>query len=337
MSASERQTLLERFWRRRWTILKLVVGLGLFALVAFQVDWGDFRSLVVSAQPGWLTAAVLLVVVDRVFMALKWRYLLGAMRVDISVLSAVQHYLVGGLVGFAVQWQLGGDIARAARASRGTGERGVVVGSIVLEKIVGLVALSSLAVVAFHLLNGRLGIVTPGLTGLVTAVAAPALLASPLVLMSETMTENLAALGRKIPVRRVVELTDRIPDVRRAFDEVETPLAVFSGLTLVEQLVPPVSLVLLTHAYGEGVSFVLALSVMPIVSLLSRLPLSIESIGIKEGLYVFFLGLVGLSATRAFALAITTRVIDILVVGGGTLLVGALRTADEGDSATPGS
>lgn len=333
MIPRERRGILRRVWDRRWTALKLVVGLGLFALVAAQVDWSQFWGLVTSAHPAWLAGAVVLVAGDRVFMALKWRYLLGAMRLDISLLSAVQHYLVGGLVGIAVQWQLGGDIARATRASRHTGERRIVVGSILLEKLVGVAALSALAVIAFFLLNFRLDLVSPVPLGLATAVVAPAILASPSLLVSERMTERLAAIGRKAPISRVADLSERIPELREAFDDLETSLAVFTGLTFAEQFVPVLSLFLLTHAFGQGVSLLVALSVMPVVSLLSRLPLSIESIGIKEGLYVFFLGLVGLSATHAFTLAITSRVIDMLVVGGGTLLVGSLERHEQADAA----
>jgi uncharacterized membrane protein YbhN (UPF0104 family) len=56
---------------------------------------------------------------------------------------------------------------------------------------------------------------------------------------------------------------------------------------------------------------------------ISALPLSLNALGIKEGAYVFFLGLAGVAAPHALALALLARMVTVAVsLLGGVLYLG---------------
>jgi hypothetical protein len=108
--------------------------------------------------------------------------------------------------------------------------------------------------------------------------------------------------------------------VLRQFRAERPAMLVFFAFTLAEQGVPVVVTILLVHALGLPLAAGAILSVIPISVFVSRLPISVEALGVREGIFVFLFGLYGVSAAGAFALALMSRVMDLLAIGTGALV-----------------
>jgi uncharacterized membrane protein YbhN (UPF0104 family) len=321
---------------RLFTFLKVALAVGLLALVMWRVDWGVFFDTIAGADPVWVGAMVMVDVGDRFFMSAKWRYLLRHMGVRVRLLSALVHNLRGGLMERVVQWSVGGDIARTAGLSHETGQTEPVVMSVIIEKVVGLSALGTLAAGSFYLLNLEHGIVPWYWALPACIVGAGGLFVLPFVMMRERVATLITRLSRAIPSETMQDWFSQLPDLRRHWRVPTRPLLVFYGLTAVEQLVSTVNLLLLGTAFGLGVTVVEAISVMPIATFFSRLPITTQALGVREGLYVLMLGFIGVGAAEAFALALTVRVSHTVVFGVGTLVTVPLqRTQDVEASPKP--
>jgi uncharacterized membrane protein YbhN (UPF0104 family) len=72
------------------------------------------------------------------------------------------------------------------------------------------------------------------------------------------------------------------------------------------------------------VSFVWLMMAVSLIAVVTSLPLSLNAIGIQEGAYVFFLGLAGIAAPQALALALVSRGVRLAVslMGGVIYLLG---------------
>lgn len=296
--------------------IRVVVALVLLAFVATQVEWGNMLGVAARAEPAWLAVAFLVSTLDRVFMAAKWRYLLGGLGVESSLREAVVYYYMGGLVGAALQWHLSGDIARAVGFGRRTNRHSLVTTSVVLEKVAGLQALTVLAAGSALLLNAQIGFVQ-------WSIAWPFAVAAILVVGIGPFVVRFTAVKEVVVTR--LEEWNRLERLKRAIrtlpedleQEVKGVYGWFLGLTLLEQLVPTLLLLIYTHAFDVDLGLLAILSVLPIITFLARLPISVESLGVMEGLFVFFLGLVGVGSATAFLLALVSRLMDLIVMGSG--------------------
>lgn len=298
--------------------VRIGIAVGLLGIVAIHVDWLEFVDVATRADPAWLVLAFAVSTGDRVLMATKWRYLLTGIGVNTSFREAVVYYYMGGLVGTALQWHLSGDIARAVSLGRRTERHSAVTASVILEKIAGLQALTLLAGGSTLLLNARLRFIgwIP-LTLLVVGVVVIVAVAPFFVRAAgarETLLDGLEGWSK---LDRFADALRSIPDdVEETFKKV---YAAFLFATLLEQLVPTVLLFLYTQAFAVELTLLEIVSVLPLVTLLARLPISVESLGVMEGLFVYFLGLVGVGTATAVVLALVSRLMDmiVMVVGAG--------------------
>jgi uncharacterized membrane protein YbhN (UPF0104 family) len=95
------------------------------------------------------------------------------------------------------------------------------------------------------------------------------------------------------------------------------------GLSFVFHLFQLSLQVLLAHALSLSVPFWYLMLFIPLVHLLSALPLSFGGAGVREGGYVVFLALIGIGKNEAvaFGLLWTALVFGAGLVGGLVLLV----------------
>lgn len=312
---------------KRSLVLRFGVGTLILGVIAFQIDWAELVSVFRNLQPLWLIPVVLLYTADRLIMAGKWKYLLHSFNVDIKFIEAVTHYYTGGIVGLATQWQSIGDIARIAEAGRSTGKYGAVSTSVVLEKLAGLNALSLLAVVSGLLLNQKLQIVGANAAMLLATVLLVVLVIAPFVTVQLLPAEWVGQLLQKAPISRISSIGARISE----FDGKEALQGVyprFFGLTLAEQFMPIVGLALIGQSLALSMSLSTIFAFLPVAMLIARIPISVEAIGVREGLYVFLLSAFGYNASTAFALAVATRIVDVAVVGIGVIVINVVWSGE---------
>jgi uncharacterized membrane protein YbhN (UPF0104 family) len=102
----------------------------------------------------------------------------------------------------------------------------------------------------------------------------------------------------------------------------------FFLLTLLEQGIALGALWVLKEALALPIGAYEILAVSPVIMFFARLPISIEALGLYEGLSLVLFGLTGLRPAQSVAMALTDRVMGLLVVTLGMLvLLGSRRGA----------
>jgi hypothetical protein len=123
-----------------WVAARLVVGLGVLALIArkaglSELGWSWEPRLVRSAG-----LASLLLVLALGLSAVRWRIVLG-WRGAPPLGALWRYYLIGWFVGLFLPTSIGGDAARAVMVARRQVRAGEAVSSVVVERAFGMVAL----------------------------------------------------------------------------------------------------------------------------------------------------------------------------------------------------
>lgn len=313
----------------RWSLLlKGAVAAILMVLILRQIDWQSFGAVIRHCDPVLLLPLVGVMVFDRLIMAWKWTVLLRGMHAPLPLGRALQLYFLGGLVGLGVQWQIGGDIARAGALGRDTGKTKIAFVSVVIERLTGLAALGLIAMASTVMLNIRLRFAPQGLITAIALVGAVTMACLPFAITSKWAVQIGLRVAANIPLQILKRNFHRLLTECSNYEGLSGSLIVFFVATIVEQSVPVISIWLLGCAFSVPVSLYVAVTIMPLVSFLSRLPISLESFGLREGLYIYFFGLVGIGAADSFALALAARCISYLVIGMGGVIAIWLRRSN---------
>ena len=273
--------------------LRFTVTFGLLALLLFVV--ADPRELVrniITVSPAAMLVAVALAAIDRLVMAYKWRMLVRARGLPVDLWTAVRSYFASSLVGLVLPVTVGADALRVLTL-RQFGMLDVTA-SIVIERIVGAIAMVSVAVVSCLLLAATVaGVPVQELTvWLVAALVG----VTALFIGSLFAAKWWAARHRAAPstLKKVTEAYGRYRDH-------PVVLTVFYALSVGESLIAAVIAYVVAVGLGLSVPLYLLLATVPIALASARLPVSLGGFGVQEASFVYLGGLVGVPATDALS------------------------------------
>jgi uncharacterized protein (TIRG00374 family) len=315
---------------------KVVFSLGLFAFLFTRMPLASVTATLRSVDLTLLTASFGVLLLSNVLGAWQWAHLLEAVGIRIPFLKVVAYYHVGLFFNNFLPANIGGDIARILQASRHGETRAAAVSTVVLDRIIGTVALAGLAVVTtvpaidrFHL-----GVMYLALVGF--------LVASLGLLWGVLHPRALPAMERVMSRVGLRFLEPYLDELAARFASYRSRGRLFLGLMAVALLVQLLRVgvhVLVARALGVGLPVTYFFLFVPLLAVIVSLPISLNGIGVREGAGMVLFGLVGVDRSRAFSLQFTTYLVAVAVsLLGALVLLGrmlrrTLRSRDPGGPA----
>lgn len=301
--------------RRLWYGLRLAAATLLLMLAARTLHLERVLALLATIDLWTLLAVLGLFGLGQVLSACRWRLALSQMMPAPPALAALFRLcLLGMFWNIFMPSIVGGDVARAELLRRAAGG-GNAYASVLVDRMLGLLAVVCLGTAALGLAL-HTGAIAP-----MDAGGALVLLASMIVFVTGAFL-----FGRRLPrfrhpaLRRFVPLRDALA---RFLHRPLVPLLSF-GLALAVQLLGSVVPVgLLAQALGIEVAWSAHLVIVPLITLATLLPVSINGLGVRESGYVLLYGQLGVGADAAFALGFAWSLVLTAfgLLGGLGLLV----------------
>lgn len=304
--------------RKRWfNILKIVVSAGLMIyLLVFQVDLGQLWQVVRQARWAYLVAALVLMIAGTALRAVRWRVLLQALGIVVSLRRLVHLYFVGAFFNIFLPTGLGGDAVKMAELARSTKRTPEAIGTTLVDRATGLWVLFVLALLAlpfsFDLLpQGWAPIIALGTLGGV--IGGWVVMGTPLI----PWIGGQVRLPGQEKLERFYRSVSQLG--YRALGKACVVSLIFDLLLIAFNVL---------IAYGLNVDQPLGIFLLftPIISFSLALPISIGGLGVREQTYVLLFGSLGVSDTAAAAMSLTNYALTNLVVG----LIGGILYALEG-------
>ena len=300
-------------------VAKVALSVALMAVLISRIPLAIVADSLRVARPEWLAAAFGLLLLSNLIGAYQWSRLLAAVDIQIPLWKVWAYYHIGLFFNNFLPANIGGDLARIADASRYAETRAASVSTVMLDRLIGTVALASLALVttlpaidAF-----RLGVIYAALVaffalsvGLLWAVFHPALL--PMV------ERALARIG-------LGSLKPHLDGMAATLASLRVQRTLFLKLISVA-LVVQVSRVGVHALVARALAIPIALPYfflfVPLLAVIVSLPISLNGIGVREGAGVVLFGLVGATRAQAFSLQFTTYLVGVAVslLGGVAFL-----------------
>jgi len=296
-------------------LLKVVVAIMLLALLLWQVDLAQFPSMLRGADPLYLILCLLFSLLMVATSCWKWWLILRLQNCPIPFLRLYRWYFIGYFYSNFLPSNVGGDVARAwyVRAQSKSGSIGII--SVFAERFSGIVVLLLLAAALPFLLGGPWRVPAVWGMSLLAAAGCISLLmvvlwgrwilqTPPVRLLQMTLQRRLASGIAGTAFQRIwYRVADRIGRLQEQGKALTlafraAPRAVWQvlALTLLFYALTIVNLALAYRAFGSWPPLRETSSLLPTAMLVGMIPVSLGNLGVVEGSYVYFFGLIGMPA-----------------------------------------
>ncbi len=280
--------------------IKIPVSIILIGWIVYKVDIAKVWEIVQRAKGWWLLAALLLHIFGYWVSGERWKVLLKAQGVDVPLSLTIKSYLVGTFFNQFLPTIVGGDVVRGMDTAKPCGSLTKSLTIILFERFTGILVLLMLVSTGIALQIGRFKEVS------YWPVFVLGFLVVGMVIFLWKEGIDLAFLERKIPFRigkAIVHKISTVLDILVQFRSHPWPLVKVILLGLALQLLFILHYYLLSIAFSLDLPFSFFMVVIPVIFLLSMLPVSINGIGVRENLFVYFFAKVSVSPEKSLAIA----------------------------------
>jgi len=289
--------------------LKIAVPVALVALLWRAVDWGAAFDLMQRANPVWLGAALVVLTLQTLLSAQRWRITAAQLGLTLSYRTAVRDYYLAQVVNQSLP---GGVVGDAGRAVRHRGAAGLLISAqaVMFERLAGQIGM--LAVLCFGL---AVSVVVP--TGMVWPLwlTAPlgatlaGLAAVPVVLWG--LAKFIGPSGT--PLRQFIQAFKHAVAARNV-------LAAQIALSLGTAICNVLAFALCAAALGLTLPLVVIATLVPLILFAMLMPFSIGGWGYREGAAALLFPLIGATSSAGLATSVTFGLMFLFSMFPGLLM-----------------
>jgi uncharacterized protein (TIRG00374 family) len=298
------------------TWLRIVVTLLLCAvLLIYVADIHLVLETLSHCDPLWTIVALIALLLDRVLMSYKWGLLLAIRGYAVPLVQRLMVYCSAMMWGLALPSTVGADGIRVMLVRRFGVRVDDTLATILVERGIGFIVALLTAVVSLVILRAMLPQDVVYDYGLALGVAG-LLAAIGILVFSFTdgaLTSTLRLFPRRFADSAAARLLVRLHEAYASLATDRRRLAAFSVLTLVEHVLVIVCYGLVAVALQVEFNVVFMFAAVPLAILVSRLPISLDGIGVYEGIFVAIMALGGVKPADALAISLAARALQIIV------------------------
>lgn len=320
------------------TALKVIISVGLMGWLFYRflsdpAERDILLGHLTTAHYGYLLLALAFYLLAIITNSVKWQILLKAQGVIVPLRALVNYTFVGFFFNNFLPANVGGDVMRGFGVARYTDRNADAAVSVIVDRIIGLMAYMSAAVVAallaVNLMTGQhvnTAVIDEALIENLTQAQFVAIIGL-LVLMAifaVLVSHRLRTLfGKLFEFRLLKPLAPLYQQISDAFGAYRTQYrallwAFLMGIANI-LLTSLVDIVIIAGLNGH-IEPIYVFLFNPIIAVILVAPISIGGLGTMSVLYVYFYGLVGVPEALAFALSLVKQAIIYLgSLPGGVL------------------
>jgi uncharacterized protein (TIRG00374 family) len=279
-----------------------LVSVGLLALLFRRIDLAALRMLYTTMPVWFYLLSLTVVMLGQVMYAWRWRQVLAAAGVSVSIGTAVQQYFIGIFLNNFFPSTVGGDMAKVYYLGRRHGYRPIAA-SIVLDRLLSIGLLAVLATTMYWVAPDP----SPRFAATRAVVTAMAAMLIVFLVVAARGTGGLperfsrfGAMAVGFAERAQRFRHDMAAAARRPQIMLQSAAVVatyFFALTGVYRIFFTIN----TTAHP---AFLTLLTAVTTASLLSNLPVSVNGLGLREQLHALLLQPLGVPREAAVAISL---------------------------------
>ncbi len=295
-------------------VLKVALTVAAFWFALRGVEFSDLTKTIQQQKIDGLAFAALCVLCQVALGGARWRYILVSLsemgKAVISTWNAVRLYYISVFFSSCLPGTVGGDVVRIWITKSDHIPLSLSVNSIILDR---LIALAALAVIVFAMLPMLAEVIGFNFWLVYVAIAVALMVAVWLLRRIKRFFE---------PYKHIKLVHFGLYFIGCLRQMVRSSGTGFNALVfaIAAHIFSCASTYIIAKGMGVPLSFLHCMMFVPLVMLITTLPISIGGWGVREVSMVWFLGLVGIENSDAVAISLQTGLVAMLVSLPGSLL-----------------
>ena len=294
---------------------RLIVSVLVATILLQAINWSDFAEIE-EVRTGYLFIAGTLVFVDRFMNAYRWNILINDRSSTFSFTDILGIYFKSSFVGLITPSNVGGEFLKGYGLMKSGSGAIDSFSSIFVERLLGLIALLLTCLVGFIFFENRLAAIHAVVISRIFS-AILALIFGALII-SYFAFPLIARLLR--PDSKITSLFRKVHSSLHYYQNIKIRLVLAFILSVFIQILRIYGI----WFVGLGLGITLELSYyflfVPVVALVSMMPVSIAGLGVQEGAFVYFFSQTGTNSAIILAMALVVRLFLVVsVLPGGVL------------------
>jgi uncharacterized protein (TIRG00374 family) len=300
--------------------IRIAISIGLLVYLILLADLPQIIYLMKNLKPIAVLLAFSASIMSLFFLSIRWRLLIKSYGMKVTFQKLFIFYLIGLFFNNFLPTSIGGDLGRAYYLSRDSGNQSASIGTVFLERIIGLLATLSLAFVSLfwlanYLETKRIVYITVLLAFFVAFFLA--------AIMSRRLYRRLNGLISLITFYDIGDKILKVFDTLHYYRDKKIVLI----QAYLSSILAQIMLILMNFflAKGLGLSIIklgYLFLVVPITFVIGLLP-SINGIGVRDTGYLILLARLELEPSQILSLSFSVTIIPVIisVIGGIIFMV----------------
>ncbi|MEJ2745886.1 MAG: lysylphosphatidylglycerol synthase transmembrane domain-containing protein, partial [bacterium] len=301
--------------RKGSSSVRLITGVALMAFVIWWVGLDKVGAAFSRIRPVWIAPILVTAYLGMVISCLRWKAVLAARGIDISVHPLTVYYIIGYFFSSFLPSMFGGDLVRSYIFGKRIDSQVESFASVFMERLTGLAGLVGVALVASIINYATLA--DAGLTLFMAAVFV-GFIVFLVLLFNKPLVDRIGGL---VKWRRLAKWRDKFTafhDAVYSFRNYKKTVALAFFYSIIFQFLTSVNTYIVCLALNLDVRLLDIMVVVPLILIICTLPLTPNSMGVWEASFAFFFSKLGVPEAGALSIGLVLRAKNILValVGG---------------------
>ncbi len=291
---------------KNWKKYLSVIGIALFIYILIRLDIVKVISVISHAKLSYLVLAALTVFLILVVQTFKWFVIAKKQKIDVPFSKAFKINFITKFYGFVTPSKIG-TVTRAGYLKKYTKNIGKGFSNFVLDKILDICSVFFLAIFFSYLFKEKFSFLP---LNLFIALFVTFIFASFIFINKKRSRFLLKIFYRKFVPERVKEKArvtfnsfyENMPKKRY--------IVLFFFLNIANWIIIYLLSYFVALSVGIKLPFIYFLAVLPIGTLISLIPITINGLGTREAALISLFGLFGIEATKVFSMSILVLFIN---------------------------
>lgn len=266
--------------------IKLAISSALLYIVLSKTGLEQVFSTLKGMSLSAFISAIFLYLFAQLISTLRWRLLLPGV---LGIRKLFSLYMIGSFFNTLLPGVIGGDAVKGFYLYQATGKGSLTLASIFMDRYLGFAMLMAICTIAFpfgykYLQGSRIEWLLP--------ISALSFIIASLLIFG-------LRLGKRI------KLLSGFYDYFHAYQKQKEVIIKALFFSVLVHLSGISAVYMLALGIGQHIPFLACLVFLPLIIMFTAIPISISGLGVREGAFVLFFGLIGIKPEVATAISLS--------------------------------
>jgi len=263
-------------------ILRFIVTAVLLYIVYSTIDKRLLISIIKNSRISFLIIGLIIFIISNITGAVQWYFLLRSQRINISVYPVLKIYLIGTFFNNFMPGNIGGDVVKAYKLIKEKSQAEIVISSVVWDRITSFIILYFFSIISgFFLFNSFIFInLVIGSIFIIFIFI--------ILILKFNLGGMFLKLSLKIPYPNIRIF---VYDFFKSFKKYiifSKEILFFYLISITTQFLKIFIQVMINSAFNFTLNLSEIYFFIPLIGIVSALPISINGIGFREFLGKYF-------------------------------------------------